>query len=176
MTKVKDFSILNKPLQENSPLEGGQKVNPKHSHSDTNAEILTAKGIESVYLNRRTAIKFKCLDCSGFEYAEMRNCEHKDCSLWQYRTGRGVQNPTDRNRAIKSYCMWCTLDQSHEITNCTSVNCPLFIFRGYTYAEKNALDKDSCSKSTTGEPPKDLSFKSNSKIPPEGVIPLEHDV
>ena len=107
------------------------KVNPKDSHSGTNAEILTPSGIESVYLNRRSAIKFKCMDCSGFEYAEMRNCEHQDCSIWQFRTGNGQQDPVNRIKAIKAYCMWCMLDQQYEITNCTSINCQLFIFRGY---------------------------------------------
>lgn len=158
-----------KSLRENLPLEGNQKSKLKHSHSGSNAEILTAGGIESVYLNRRLAIKSKCLDCSGFEFAEMRNCHHKDCSLWQFRTGKGPQNPVNRDKAIKAYCMWCTLDQSHEITNCTSVNCPLFIFRGYTLPEKNALDKDTSSKSTTGELPDDLSFKVDSKIPEEEI-------
>lgn len=163
------ISLSNKSLNENIPLAGSQKNNPKHSHSGTNAEILTLKGIESVYLNRRTAIKFKCLDCSGFEFAEMRNCEHKDCSLWQFRTGKGEQDPVNRNRAIKSYCMWCTLDQPYEISNCPSDNCPLFIFRGYTLPEKNGLDKDSCTKNTTSELPDDLSFKVDSKIPEDEI-------
>jgi len=137
----------------------------KHKHTGTNAEILTAKGLESVYLNRRTAIKCKCLDCSGFEYAEMRNCLHEDCSLWQFRTGKAPQNPAKRNKAIKTFCMWCTLDQPYEITNCSSRYCPLFIFRGYILPEKNALNKDTSSKSTTGELPDELSFKVDSMIP-----------
>lgn len=146
-----------------------QKSNPKHSHSGTNAEILTAKGIKSVYLNRRTAIKCKCMDCSGFEYAEMRDCHHKDCSLWEFRTGNGQQNPVNRIKAIKAYCMWCMLDQPYEITNCPSRNCPLFIFKGYTLPNNSGLDKDTCSKSTTGELPDDLTFKSDSKIPEEEI-------
>lgn len=143
----------------------GRNGNSKQSHPGTNAEILTPNGIESVYLNRRTAIKFKCLDCSGFEYAEMRNCEHKNCSLWQFRTGNGQQDPANRSKAIKEYCMWCTLDQPFEISNCTSENCPLFIFRGYTLPEKMVLNNDPGPKNTTGELPDDLSFKVDSKTP-----------
>lgn len=164
MSKLDNLSSQTKSLKLNLSLGGNQKSNPKHSHSGTNAEILTPNGIESVYLNRRTAIKFKCLDCSGFEYAEMRNCEHKGCSLWQFRAGRGKQDPINRDRAIKAYCLDCMLDQPYEITNCTSENCPLFIFRGYTLPEKMVLNNDPGPKNTTGELPDNLSFKSDSNI------------
>ena len=33
------------------------------------------------------AIKAKCYDCSGFNKAEQRRCEFKDCVLWPYRLG-----------------------------------------------------------------------------------------
>jgi hypothetical protein len=101
------------------------------------AKILKSDGgVKEVDLNRRKAIKFKCLDCSGFEYKEVKNCEHKDCSLYPYRTGNGKQDPFAREKAIRSLCMDCMLDQLGEIPQCNSANCPLYIFRGYTRAEK----------------------------------------
>jgi len=82
---------------------------------------------------------------------------------------KGLQDPKERDKAIKAECMDCMNHQPYEISNCTSGDCPLFIFRGYTLPEKNGLDKDSCSKSTTGELPDDLSFKVDSKIPEEEI-------
>lgn len=100
------------------------------------AEVLTKNGFIEVDLNRRKAIKLKCLDCSGFEYAEVRDCDYKDCSLLQFRTGKGNQNPVERDKAIRAYCMWCTLDQPKEISLCDSYDCPLHQFRGYNRVKK----------------------------------------
>lgn len=93
--------------------------------------ILTRDGVAEVQVNRRKAIHLRCLDCSGFEWNEVRDCEHTDCPLYPYRTGRGKQVPASRNRAIKEYCMWCGVDQPGEITACTSLHCPLYKYRGY---------------------------------------------
>lgn len=169
MPILQEISIETKSLQENSSLEGNQQAKHKHKHTGTNAEILTANGVKSVWLNRRKAIRYKCLDCSGFEINEVTGCIHTDCSLYPYRTINSKQNPEKRNKAIKDYCMWCMLDQQYEITNCTSENCPLFIFRGYTLHGKNALDKDSYSENVTSELPDGLSFKVDSKIPEEEI-------
>lgn len=34
------------------------------------------------------AIRLKCLDCSGDQITEVRNCHIKSCALWRYRMGR----------------------------------------------------------------------------------------
>lgn len=34
------------------------------------------------------AIRQWCIDCCGFNMAEVRNCEHYSCPLWVYRMGR----------------------------------------------------------------------------------------
>ena len=91
---------------------------------------------EDVGLNRRKAIRLKCLDCSGYEYKEVRNCPYTGCSLYPFRSGKGTQNPTDRDKAIREYCMWCTLDQPKEILLCPSGACPLHEFRGYIRVKK----------------------------------------
>lgn len=93
--------------------------------------IFTRNGLEEVSLNRRKGIKYKCSDCSGFEYSEVVNCSHSDCPLFRFRTGNGEQDPGERNRAIKDYCTWCMDGQTAEISKCTSVNCPLYEYRGY---------------------------------------------
>ena len=135
------------------------------------AEVLTKDGVKEVDLNRRKAIRLKCLDCSGFEYKEVKNCVYTDCSLMQFRTGKGKHNPKERDKALKSYCMECTVDQPYEITNCTSLYCPLYIFRGYTVTKDTSFSLDFISKNVTSELPKDSFFKSDALLPPERVIP-----
>lgn len=103
------------------------------------AEILTREGVREIDLNRRKAIKLKCLDCSGFEHNEVTNCHHLDCSLYPFRTGKEKQNAKERDKAIRSLCMWCTLDQHCEINLCPSINCPLYCFRGYTRGKKSIV-------------------------------------
>ena len=91
-------------------------------------------------MNRRKAIRLKCLECSGYEYNEVKNCGHKDdCSLYPYRFGRGQQNPKLRDKAIRAFCMWCCVDQILEISMCGSGDCPLFEFRGYNRTVKKSL-------------------------------------
>jgi hypothetical protein len=34
------------------------------------------------------AIRAKCLDCSGGQQKEVRECPIPDCSLWPYRMGK----------------------------------------------------------------------------------------
>lgn len=94
-------------------------------------EIYTREGLREVTLNRRKAIRFMCMDCSGFEFNEVANCEHKKCPLYSYRMGTGKQNPKERNRAIKDYCLDCMVGKPGEISQCVSVNCPLLHYRGY---------------------------------------------
>jgi hypothetical protein len=88
-------------------------------------------------MNRRQAIKAKCLDCSGYERKEAYNCHHVDCSLHPFRTGYEKQDPKVRDEAIKKYCLWCMYDQPGEISLCTSPECALFKYRGYLRTERH---------------------------------------
>lgn len=38
-------------------------------------------------ISRAKAIRFKCLDCCGYQSNEVRLCPSTDCPLWRYRTG-----------------------------------------------------------------------------------------
>jgi len=51
------------------------------------------------------AIKEKCLNCSGWNRAEVRNCKIKDCELYPFRSGQGKQNAEARSKVIRSYCL-----------------------------------------------------------------------
>lgn len=81
-------------------------------------------------LNRRQAIRKRCLDCSGFIPSEVRNCEFEDCPLHPFRSGRGKQSAVAREKAIREYCLvWCMLNQPVEVSLCPSVGCQLYPYR-----------------------------------------------
>jgi hypothetical protein len=71
------------------------------------------------------AIRSKCIDCSGHELNEVRNCQADDCPLFSLRMGRGNRKTF---RAIRSYCLWCC-GQRDEVRQCPSVKCSLWEFR-----------------------------------------------
>jgi ribosomal protein L44E len=80
-------------------------------------------------INRRKAIRLRCLDCVADNTAEVRRCAFKDCSLYPFRSGSGHQVPADRDKAIRHFCLWCMNGQVHEVRLCPSGDCPLFQFR-----------------------------------------------
>lgn len=82
-------------------------------------------------INRKRAIRLRCLDCSAFDTAEVRRCRFSDCPLYPFRLPSGKQDPKKRNRAIKAYCFWCANRQRNEVVLCPNARCPLFTFRPY---------------------------------------------
>lgn len=108
----------------------------------TNVKILTNKGTkEPVGINRRRAIRLKCLDCSAWSWSEVENCEHKNCDLYPFRTGKGAQNAVDRRNAIRSFCVNdCMIRQEAEVLKCVSKDsCPLFIYRLGNRTDNSAI-------------------------------------
>ena len=103
------------------------------------AEILSRDGLKTVALNRRRAVREKCLNCSGWSNQEVEGCIFTDCSLYPFRGGQGKQNAKDRNQAIKSYCLWCMAGEKAEIKRCVSFHCPLFMFRRGTTEKMNPV-------------------------------------
>jgi len=105
------------------------------------SKILGKNGLKVVDLNRRKAIKEKCLDCSGWSYTEVKNCSFIECPLYPFRTGQGKQDAKDRSRAIREYCLWCMNAQNYEVTKCPSIDCSLYPYR------KTKVDKSTEIKS-----------------------------
>ena len=91
--------------------------------------ILHKTGFKVVDLNRRQAIRERCLNCSGWSTAEAKHCRITKCHLHKYRMGNGSQNAQERDRAIRKYCLRCCCDQIHEVRLCPSRDCALFAFR-----------------------------------------------
>lgn len=79
-------------------------------------------------MSRQTAIRAKCLDCSGGSPADVRRCSFKNCPLYPYRitqeAGRG-----QKAKAIKEFCLACCNGQAAERTQCPAAGCPLHIYR-----------------------------------------------
>ncbi len=61
----------------------------KNDEASNSHQIATTKtGKPLNVLTPVKAIRAKCLDCSGWQPSEVRQCTIKDCSLWPYRMGR----------------------------------------------------------------------------------------
>jgi len=91
--------------------------------------IMSKNGLKVVDLNRRKAIRERCLNCAGWSYKEVTNCEFDDCDLHPFRSGTGKQNAKARSKAIRDYCLWCCAGQLMEVSKCPSIDCSLFPYR-----------------------------------------------
>jgi Zn-finger protein len=93
------------------------------------AEILGKSGLKIFSLNRRRAVREKCLNCSCWSVKDVENCKFHDCPLYPFRSGQGKQTAKARAKAIRDFCVWCMVGQKAEVKKCVSVHCPLFGFR-----------------------------------------------
>jgi Zn-finger protein len=91
--------------------------------------ILGKNGLKVVDLNRRKAIRERCLNCAGWSHKEVANCFFKDCPLYPFRSGQGKQNAKARAKAIRKFCQWCMNGQHGDVSRCPSIDCSLFPYR-----------------------------------------------
>ena len=91
--------------------------------------ILGKNGSKVIDLNRRKAIRERCLNCSGWFYKEVTNCTFIYCPLYPFRSGQGKQNAKARSKAIRKFCLWCVNGQHGEVSRCPSSDCSLFPYR-----------------------------------------------
>ena len=92
-------------------------------------KIQTKNGHKVRDLNRRKAIREKCLNCSAWSTNEIFNCKSTQCPLLPFRSGQGKQNAKLRSKAIRDYCLWCMAGNKVEVSKCTSLDCSLFSYR-----------------------------------------------
>jgi len=71
-------------------------------------------------------VRKKCIDCRGYEPAEVRNCDFESCPLHGLRMGRGSRTVL---RPIRSFCVWCCNGQRAEVRMCPATRCPLWQYR-----------------------------------------------
>ena len=94
--------------------------------------VLSKTGHKAICLNRRKAIRERCLNCSGWQYKSVAKCEFTDCTLYPFRSGQGKQNAKNRSKAIRDYCLWCMGTSKSEVAKCCSFDCSLFPYRKFT--------------------------------------------
>ena len=97
-------------------------------------------GPKIVELNRRKAIRKRCLNCVGWSVKDVKECEMTDCHLFEFRSGQGKQDSKLRARAIRKFCLWCMCGRANELSKCTSPDCPLFAFRKSTIDRSIKID------------------------------------
>ena len=98
-------------------------------------QIQTKDGNKIIDLNRRKAVRERCLNCTAWHPSEVADCKIVDCHLFPFRSGAGKQNATERNKAIRNYCLGCCDQQAHEVRKCPVISCPLWAFR------KSSIDR-----------------------------------
>jgi hypothetical protein len=91
--------------------------------------ILGKNGSKVLDLNRRKAIRERCLNCAGWSHKKVTSCTLIDCPLYPFRSGQGKQNARDRSKSIRKFCLWCVNGQHGEISKCPSTDCSLFPYR-----------------------------------------------
>ncbi len=116
-------------------------------------------GPRLVDLNRRKAIRERCLNCVAWERGRVKTCEFEgDCHLWPYRMWTGKQDAKARAKAIRDYCLWCMCGQRSEIAKCTCPDCPLYAYRS-TRVDRSVELAPSVSKMAIYAPKTDLKRK-----------------
>lgn len=89
-------------------------------------------GPQIIDLNRRKAVRERCLNCTGWSVKEVTACEFVDCHLYAFRSGKGKQNAKARDKTIREFCLWCMNGQRLEVKLCPSQDCPLYPYRKST--------------------------------------------
>ena len=124
--------------------------------------IQSKNGSKEINLNRRKAVRERCLNCSGWSYIEVENCQFSDCDLYPFRLAAGKQNAQKRHKAIRKYCLYCCAENQYEVYRCPATDCPLYAYRKSNI--DNSVKIDSIRKIGHIErPKKTLNSKSMSE-------------
>ena len=91
--------------------------------------IQSKYGSKEIDLNRRKAVRERCLNCSGWSCSEVENCQFADCDLHPFRLGSGRQDANQRHKAIRNHCLDCCAKNQNEVYLCPATDCPLFVYR-----------------------------------------------
>lgn len=91
--------------------------------------IMSKNGLKLVEVNRRKAIRERCLNCHGWYPREVEKCSFTDCTLYPFRAGKGKQDAKKREEAIREYCISCMAGNVKEVPKCASTDCSLFPYR-----------------------------------------------
>lgn len=123
-------------------------------------KIISKSGHKVVNLNRRRAIRERCLNCTAWHPSEVADCTITKCELYSFRMGVGKQDATARDKAIRAYCFWCSADQSFEVRKCQVFDCSLWPYR------KTVIDRSLEQKNCSEIP----NITRSSEMNPQGAI------
>jgi hypothetical protein len=129
------------PLTDFAALPQNREEESHEGNSDRKTKRVKAliqgkNGLKLVMLNRRKAIRERCLNCTCWCASEVRNCDFTECPLHPFRLGSGRQDPQARKKAIWRFCRWCSGGSVKEVPKCPSRDCPLYAYR------MSALDRN----------------------------------
>ena len=69
----------------------------EQKHNKTIKDIQNGKRISPL-----TAIRLKCLECNGFQSAEVASCKSDECILWAFKYGKnGSGKRSGANKGLK---------------------------------------------------------------------------
>lgn len=107
-------------------------------------KIIHKNGFKTVDLNRKKAIRERCLNCSDWNAVEVELCHQTDCHLYKYRMNGSNQNAKERNRDLRKYCLECCNGSLTELKNCPALDCPLYAFRKTGVDHSIEIKSESC--------------------------------
>ena len=107
-------------------------------------KIIHKNGYKTVDLNRKKAIRERCLNCSCWNAVEVELCQQTDCQLYKYRMNASNQNAKERNRDLRKYCLECCNGSLTEVKHCPSLDCPLYAFRKKKLDRSIEIKSESC--------------------------------
>ena len=87
------------------------------------------------------AIRKRCIDCAGGSSKQVSECNEKDCSLNEFRTGKRILGKSSV-KAIRKYCLRCCCKQREEVKLCFASACTLHLFRFGKNPNKKRHNKD----------------------------------
>ena len=79
---------MSKQPQINSPLLTLNEHGHAIGKNPLDVEVNLLKDAEHTQMSLAKVMRKKCLDCSGFQPAEVKKCVATDCALWPYRMGK----------------------------------------------------------------------------------------
>ena len=77
------------------------------------------------------AMRAYCLDCTGGDRAEVRNCTFTGCPLYPYRMGKRPPKGTAATpmKTIRANCLECCSGSFIEVRRCPAGACPVHRYR-----------------------------------------------
>ena len=115
-------------------------------------EIRTPDGTATVRLTPKRAVRLHCLECQGFNAAEVNECGGDEllpggsCKFFPFRLGRGRPSV----KTIRRKCIWCMGGQPQLLKECGDNLCALWPYRQGHNPAMQGRDTSAARKSLKG--------------------------